>query len=91
MKRLQASFLGLLLWSVVLMVSSSNGTNKPGKCPKERRYTKTDSNPDKSCQNDGECDGEKKCCLDNGFRFCKMPAAGQYMCAIQHRWHKVHC
>ncbi|XP_066443340.1 WAP four-disulfide core domain protein 5-like [Eleutherodactylus coqui] len=78
MSRLQASFLGLWLCSVVLMVSSSSsyGTNKPGECPTERRYTPGNFNSTlKDCQNDGECDGVKKCCLDHDSRVCKMPAA----------------
>ncbi|XP_066443335.1 WAP four-disulfide core domain protein 3 isoform X1 [Eleutherodactylus coqui] len=76
--RLQASFLGLLLCSVILMVSSSSSydTDKPGECPKERRYTSSGRESNENfCKNDGECDGVKKCCSDNDFKFCKMPAA----------------
>ncbi|KAG8566209.1 hypothetical protein GDO81_013138 [Engystomops pustulosus] len=72
MNCIQASFLGVFLCFVALRITSAV-IIKPGVCPPERFYNST-LFPPPSCESDGECPGDKKCCLDNNARFCKTPA-----------------
>ncbi|KAG8565503.1 hypothetical protein GDO81_012880 [Engystomops pustulosus] len=72
MLRIQVSFLGIFLCFLVVTISSAVLV-KPGVCPPERVYISKESAPP-SCENDRNCPGDKKCCEDNGARFCKPPA-----------------
>ncbi|KAG8446168.1 hypothetical protein GDO86_013862, partial [Hymenochirus boettgeri] len=48
---------------------------KPGSCPSERYLKETYIEGSVAiCSSDQECDGDKKCCPDNGYKFCKTPA-----------------
>ncbi|XP_040292021.1 whey acidic protein-like [Bufo bufo] len=73
MNGIQASLLGLLVCVVALRTSSAQAA-KPGVCPLERFFNSTYAVKTESCREDSDCPGNKKCCSDNGFKFCKPPA-----------------
>ncbi|KAM4691836.1 whey acidic protein-like [Rhinophrynus dorsalis] len=53
----------------------ANTGSKPGQCPPERYFNS--SYADKCvalCTDDSSCTGDKKCCPDNCYKFCKPPA-----------------
>ncbi|XP_063281932.1 waprin-Phi3-like [Pelobates fuscus] len=62
--------LALLFTSVIVIKAKV----KPGICPSERYYTPSTDIPHALCTRDSQCDGDKKCCLDNDYKFCKPPA-----------------
>ncbi|XP_063281543.1 WAP four-disulfide core domain protein 5-like [Pelobates fuscus] len=64
--------LALLLTSVTVIKAGHR--EKPGVCPPERSYTPFSDIPYDLCANDTECEGDKKCCSDNGYKWCKPPA-----------------
>ncbi|XP_041432930.1 perlwapin-like isoform X3 [Xenopus laevis] len=68
----QICVFGLLLCTAVLSTSVPAG--RPGKCPPERLLAHNDFSKSKRCESDYNCEGNKKCCMDNGKKICKPPA-----------------
>ncbi|OCT56508.1 hypothetical protein XELAEV_18000015mg [Xenopus laevis] len=68
----QICVFGLLLCTTVLSTSVPAG--RPGKCPPERLLAHNDFSKSKRCESDYNCEGNKKCCMDNGKKICKPPA-----------------
>ncbi|XP_063315194.1 WAP four-disulfide core domain protein 3-like [Pelobates fuscus] len=64
--------LALLLTSVIVIKADHH--EKSGVCPPERYYTPSAGVPVHTCTNDSQCECDKKCCPDNGYKFCKPPA-----------------
>ncbi|KAM4622245.1 uncharacterized protein O3C94_020058 [Discoglossus pictus] len=51
------------------------GPEKLGQCPPERKLSpRSKWRPVEICHDDSNCEGNKKCCPDNYFKFCKPPA-----------------
>nr|DBA27800.1 TPA: hypothetical protein GDO54_008259 [Pyxicephalus adspersus] len=71
MNSIQVSLLGLLL-SLATLTTANNV--KPGVCPPERFLDYQNYPVHEFCQNDKDCSGNQKCCVDNKFKFCKPPA-----------------
>ncbi|XP_041435070.1 perlwapin-like isoform X1 [Xenopus laevis] len=61
----------LLLFTTVL---STSVADKPGECPSVRFLAETFWSRYNRCECDDNCEGNKKCCMDNGEKFCKSPA-----------------
>ncbi|XP_074083436.1 WAP four-disulfide core domain protein 18-like isoform X2 [Macrotis lagotis] len=74
MKPRSLFFLVALLTLVSLASSrlSNEGTVKPGKCPVVLMWYSS-INPPKKCENDGQCHGQKKCCLNSSEKRCINP------------------
>ncbi|KAE8576436.1 hypothetical protein XENTR_v10004185 [Xenopus tropicalis] len=66
----QICVIGLLLCAVGLCTSAA----KPGRCPPEAFLAEKYLSHTNRCRSDGDCGGNKKCCMDNGENFCKPPA-----------------
>ncbi|XP_071968130.1 whey acidic protein-like isoform X1 [Engystomops pustulosus] len=75
MSPIQVSFLGVFLCLVVRSITSACN-ERPGVCPPERFYNSSEK-MESQCEDDSECPGDKKCCEDNGVKFCKPPAEGR--------------
>nr|DBA27799.1 TPA: hypothetical protein GDO54_008258 [Pyxicephalus adspersus] len=69
MNSMQVSF---LLLSLTTLTTGSDV--KPGACPPERFLYYQNYPVQNFCQNDKDCSGDQKCCVDNKFMFCKQPA-----------------
>ncbi|OCT60536.1 WAP four-disulfide core domain protein 3 [Xenopus laevis] len=69
----QSCVFGLLLLCLAVL-GTSVPAGKPGKCPSERFLTEDFVSHDTRCRSDNDCKGTKKCCSDNGDKFCKPPA-----------------
>ncbi|CAH2285627.1 WAP four-disulfide core domain 3-like [Pelobates cultripes] len=70
----QIVMFGLALLLTTVIVIKADDDEKPGVCPPERYFTPFSDIPHDKCTSDKECEGDKKCCPDNGYKFCKPPA-----------------
>ncbi|XP_063315193.1 WAP four-disulfide core domain protein 5-like isoform X2 [Pelobates fuscus] len=70
----QIVMFGLALLLTTVIVIKADHHEKPGVCPPERHFTPYSDIPHDKCKSDTECEGDKKCCPDNDYKFCKPPA-----------------
>ncbi|XP_072259882.1 uncharacterized protein [Pyxicephalus adspersus] len=73
MKSIQVSLLGLLFCLVTLTTANDKNV-KSGVCPPERFLNNNNYPVHSFCQNDTDCPGKQKCCVDNKFKMCNPPA-----------------